>query len=160
LTGSITGSSDPGLSSGSYDFVTTYLGTPIGSGGTEIQGESNGVGSNEFFYSFFDPSVDMTLFLTGTPSGNRTIPLVTNGSFDGPGFGFAYVSANCAGVTVCTQFSVGVTPGASIFGPVDIFTTVASGAVPEPSTWAMLLAGFAGLGFVGYRAKRKITAIA
>jgi PEP-CTERM motif len=24
-------------------------------------------------------------------------------------------------------------------------------AVPEPSTWAMMLAGFAGLGFLGYR---------
>jgi PEP-CTERM motif len=24
-------------------------------------------------------------------------------------------------------------------------------AVPEPSTWAMMLAGFGGLGFLGYR---------
>ena len=24
-------------------------------------------------------------------------------------------------------------------------------AVPEPSTWAMMLAGFGGLGFIGYR---------
>ena len=29
-------------------------------------------------------------------------------------------------------------------------------AVPEPSTWAMLLIGFAGLGFAGYR-KAKTT---
>lgn len=28
-------------------------------------------------------------------------------------------------------------------------------ATPEPSTWAMLVIGFAGLGFAGYRAKRK-----
>jgi hypothetical protein len=27
--------------------------------------------------------------------------------------------------------------------------------VPEPSTWTMMLLGFAGLGFVGYRASRK-----
>ena len=27
--------------------------------------------------------------------------------------------------------------------------------VPEPSTWAMVLIGFAGLGFVGYRASRR-----
>jgi hypothetical protein len=27
--------------------------------------------------------------------------------------------------------------------------------VPEPSTWLMMIAGFAGLGFVGYRASRK-----
>ena len=26
-----------------------------------------------------------------------------------------------------------------------------SGAVPEQSTWAMLLLGFAGLGYAGYR---------
>jgi hypothetical protein len=31
-------------------------------------------------------------------------------------------------------------------------------AVPEPSTWAMMLAGFAGLGYVGFRARR--TAVA
>jgi hypothetical protein len=32
-------------------------------------------------------------------------------------------------------------------------------AVPEPSTWAMMVAGFAGLGFVGWRARRR-TAVA
>ena len=31
-------------------------------------------------------------------------------------------------------------------------------AVPEPSTWAMMLIGFAGLGFASYRARR--TAVA
>jgi hypothetical protein len=33
------------------------------------------------------------------------------------------------------------------------------GFVPEPSTWAMMLLGFAGLGFAGYRSARK-TAVA
>jgi hypothetical protein len=28
---------------------------------------------------------------------------------------------------------------------------IVAGAVPEPSTWAMMLLGFAGLGLVGYR---------
>jgi hypothetical protein len=32
--------------------------------------------------------------------------------------------------------------------------------VPEPSTWAMMLVGFAGLGFVGYRRSRKAASIA
>jgi hypothetical protein len=30
------------------------------------------------------------------------------------------------------------------------------GAVPEPSTWAMMLLGFTGVGFVAYRRKRKV----
>ena len=28
-------------------------------------------------------------------------------------------------------------------------------AIPEPSTWAMLLVGFAGVGFAGYRRSQK-----
>jgi hypothetical protein len=32
--------------------------------------------------------------------------------------------------------------------------------IPEPSTWAMMLLGFAGLGFVGYRRSRKAASIA
>ena len=32
--------------------------------------------------------------------------------------------------------------------------------IPEPSTWAMMLLGFAGLGFAGYRASRKSAALA
>jgi hypothetical protein len=34
-----------------------------------------------------------------------------------------------------------------------------TGSVPEPSTWAMMVAGFVGLGFAGYRASRKSAAI-
>lgn len=33
-------------------------------------------------------------------------------------------------------------------------------AVPEPSTWALVALGFAGLGFAGYRARRKTGAVA
>jgi hypothetical protein len=35
---------------------------------------------------------------------------------------------------------------------------VSSNAIPEPSTWAMMLLGFAGLGFAGYRASRRSVA--
>jgi hypothetical protein len=34
--------------------------------------------------------------------------------------------------------------------------TIASG-VPEPSTWAMMILGFAGVGFMAYRKKSKPT---
>ena len=37
--------------------------------------------------------------------------------------------------------------------PIDANAAIA--AVPEPSTWAMMLLGFAGLGFMAYRQKSK-----
>jgi PEP-CTERM motif len=40
----------------------------------------------------------------------------------------------------------------SVFGYFDV------SAVPEPSTWAMLLIGFVGIGFAGYRKRRQYTA--
>jgi hypothetical protein len=40
------------------------------------------------------------------------------------------------------------------------FDLAIGGAVPEPSTWAMMLVGFAGLGFAGYRSTRQRAAVA
>jgi len=38
--------------------------------------------------------------------------------------------------------------------------TAIAGAVPEPSTWAMMILGFAGVGFMAYRRKTKLRLIA
>jgi hypothetical protein len=40
------------------------------------------------------------------------------------------------------------------------FSGAWTGGVPEPSTWAMMLIGFAGLGFAGYRARKPSAALA
>jgi hypothetical protein len=48
-----------------------------------------------------------------------------------------------------------VADGSGGFG----FDFAVGGAVPEPSTWAMMLIGFAGLGFAGSRASRKNVAV-
>jgi len=37
---------------------------------------------------------------------------------------------------------------------------VPNGTIPEPSTWVMMLLGFAGLGFAGYRARKQTADIA
>ena len=37
---------------------------------------------------------------------------------------------------------------------VTLVSSVTTRAVPEPSTWAMMLIGFAGLGFAGYKRAR------
>ena len=42
--------------------------------------------------------------------------------------------------------------------PTSVSFVLTAPAAPEPSTWAMMLAGFAGLGFAGYRASRRAAA--
>ena len=152
LSGTINGSNDPALASGTYRFVTTYLGpdTPEAGPGAPFA-QANPMNTNQFFYDSFDPSTNMTLELF-TSGGERDIALVTNGLFDGPGFGFGFVSASCTGIDNCTQAGVGLTPGSTISGPVAI--SVSFTAVPEPATWAMMLVGFGGLG-VAIRSRRK-----
>ena len=48
--------------------------------------------------------------------------------------------------------AIAAIPLPSLSGGLDTVNVAA--AVPEPSTWAMMLLGFVGLGFVGYRRKR------
>jgi hypothetical protein len=38
--------------------------------------------------------------------------------------------------------------------------SVTGSTVPEPATWAMMLIGFAGLGFLGYRRNPKAVSVA
>jgi hypothetical protein len=45
--------------------------------------------------------------------------------------------------------------GALVFGSITGLSFEATGGVPEASTWAMMLAGFAGLGFLAYRRTNK-----
>jgi hypothetical protein len=61
--------------------------------------------------------------------------------------------------------SLGLTPGSYVYSwgtgdHADTFTlNVVAGSVPEPSTWAMILIGFAGLGYAAARRKRVVTAL-
>ena len=43
-------------------------------------------------------------------------------------------------------------------GPFNAAFSLSGSVIPEPSTWAMMLLGFAGLGFAGYRQARKASA--
>ena len=45
-------------------------------------------------------------------------------------------------------------------GAGSVTVTPITGSTPEPATWAMMLAGFAGLGFLGYRRTVKARAAA
>ena len=71
---------------------------------------------------------------------------------------FSVANATIADVTAGNPINIFV---ADVFssqtgntGPVDV-STGNTGAVPEPSTWAMMILGFAGIGFIAYRRKSK-----
>jgi PEP-CTERM motif len=160
LSGSILSSNLAGFTSGTYSFVTTYTGDLAPSGQAPL-GQASGPGSSFFFYSFLDPSTTMTLTLTNGPN-TFTEALVTNGSFGAPFFNFSDVAPiSCGGVAVaiCDPADVGVTNGASFSSPVTITIDIPA-AVPEPSTWAMMILGFAGVGFMAYRRRKPAAALA
>ena len=151
MSGAITGGNTAGLNSGTYQFVTTYLGPDSPTAGPNApKAVANAPNSNSFVYSFLDPSTNMTLFIQ-TPNGNFSEALVTNGVFQA-GFGFSYANTVCTGLGVnpCSQALVGNTPGATITGhitgQVSLNSDTLNGGVPEPASWALMLLGFGGLG--------------
>jgi uncharacterized protein (TIGR03118 family) len=83
----------------------------------------------------------------GTLDGSNGSPLVIDGLW-----GLTIGNGSAAGSLNTLFFTAGPNgENDGLFGSL---------AVPEPSTWAMLLLGFAGLGFAGYRASRKSVAFA
>jgi hypothetical protein len=110
--------------------------------GTTILSE-NGAGSSTFDFSFRGD------LLLGVVAGGF-VSVALNGDY--------FLSESVGDNTVINL--------GSIFGPnIDLTiegegTFAFGGAVPEPATWAMMLIGFAGLGYAGWRAQRNAVALA
>jgi hypothetical protein len=110
----------------------------------------------------YDCTTELTFYLWNAPSASPPVVITPPPIFD------PVVTASSGGA-VDPPDPIGAPggdgPGGSPTGPVDpIGTPGAPGgdppggsptAVPEPSTWAMLLLGFAGLGYAGFRRSRR-----
>jgi hypothetical protein len=123
-----------------------------------------------------------TTFVAGALSDTITDPVLIENTSVSPGFmGFSQTIApfpdesltNAVFDTYNLKTALGLTTGALsvaaatfvtghgtlVFPADDSITSLsfeATGGVPEPSTWAMMLLGFVGLGFAGYRKRRKL----
>jgi PEP-CTERM motif len=63
-----------------------------------------------------------------------------------------FVDIGCAYVSGVCDFG---NPGASGAPPFSLLDNVSMTAVPEPATWAMMGIGFVGLGYAGFRGRRR-----
>ena len=72
-------------------------------------------------------------------------------------FGVEFASANDVFNGYVDNFTIGIDGVNTTF---DFESGPGVGTVPEPSTWAMMIFGFCGLGFMAYRRKRSGSALA
>jgi hypothetical protein len=138
--------------SGSYVLSDSFGGIPSETAVVKSDGiTATFTLTGEFIGSFTVPD-------SSTPSGNYvSVNPYYTGSFSGEPFVTFYTTEFSAG------FSLGEQPGDIGINLIDQFPTAGTldggqmftvSDVPEPSTWAMLILGFAGIGFMAYRRKR------
>jgi PEP-CTERM motif len=159
-----------------FDWTLAGPATSLGGFGTP------GSGSGTFTVTT-GANGDLITAITGELGGNSVslLPQGTDGSDDllfpvGTSFtgGTSVVDLDTGGIAVSTTlgdfhifgagspFSVGTVSGNDIdeVGPGGFGVgTLAVSAVPEPSTWAMMILGFAGVGFMAYRRKQNGPAV-
>jgi hypothetical protein len=106
-------------------------------------------------------SIQLTGSLGGdaffTPAYLNSAPAGQPGSFSGWSLANFTFTANATS-EVLSFLAVG-TPGGNL-PPFALLDGVSLTAVPEPSTWAMMLLGFGGLGYAAFRRRRTAIAIA
>jgi PEP-CTERM motif len=146
--------------------AATLVGPLVGSTGTF--GLWNGLSANASSL-YFSAGVDLYTISTTTGIATLIGPLgggVELGAMveeDGVLYGGAQIPS--VSVETLDPTTGAATSGPPLTGASGTFWGLApdplrTSAVPEPSTWAMMLLGFAGLGFAGYRKSHKAVSIA
>jgi hypothetical protein len=153
---------------GSVDLIgETTTGTDFdfypGNGGyVDLDGSTGAAGTLQTLGSFAAGSYTLTFDLGGNARGDvDKTTTITLGDFTTSitlGSSSPYAPHTFSFTTTGGQLSFADLPaGNQNLGNVldNVTLSAGAGAVPEPSTWALMLAGFAGLGFAGYRASRR-----
>jgi len=159
------------VTSGSIDLIGGYWqGAPApvgvnGSGSVDLDGNSPGAISLTTSLSLAAGSYVLDFYLSGNPDGTPPLKTVDVSVGSATDQVFTYDTAamgNTHGDMKYVLETVAfTTPGATSltftsgdnggtpYGPVIGAVTISS--VPEPSTWAMMILGFLGVGFISYR---------
>jgi hypothetical protein len=139
-----------------FDLYPSTLG-PDGEAGLEIHNQANSFSDVFHFASSSDVhvnnflSVNSLTYTPGATGGTFTISGFTNQQLTLDVFLLEEYSGTSANTITFRDLRL----NADSFSP-----NFVTGAVPEPSTWAMMLLGFAGIGFLAYRRKSTPISIA
>jgi hypothetical protein len=177
-TGQIAGivSGGPGFTSPTFTQINSLLPVNDNSQATGVNNTGEVVGfyqEGANFTGFTDIGGSITSFLFPTSVSTQALGVNDLGEIVGDytladGNMFGFLDNNGVFTTLDPFGSTAVTAnGINDLGGIVGFYADANGntigfetTIPEPSTWAMLLLGFAGLGFLGYRKARQGTAAA
>jgi hypothetical protein len=111
----------------------------------------------ESFFTYSD--VSLQLVGAGPSDCSVSLPSAISGSFSRAAaetFSFGNVGVTGTHAGTCS-FTVGLfADGVELATEADTIT-VTGGAAPEPSTWAMMIIGFAAFGYMGYRKRAKVS---
>ena len=152
--------------SGSVDWIGNYW-TPPSSGGGSVDLDGNSVGAiSQTLFDLAAGTYKVTFALSGNPDGPPPTKALQVGVTGSTAQDYAYPivgdKANMNYSMSCTSSAWGGgdatltfaslnTPSTNPYGPV--IGDVSISAVPEASTWAMMILGFLGIGSVAYRRK-------
>jgi hypothetical protein len=106
------------------------------------------------------PTGTIGTYNSGGPGAFALVGVFTGGSVSNIPFTIG-ASDTLVVPTGATKLYFGFADGAGFFGPSGFYQdnsgqlNVVASAVPEPSTWAMMILGFLGIGFMAYRRKSK-----
>jgi PEP-CTERM motif len=165
-------------------FTATGFNNPFDpGGGGALTLSANGLGENQTGPGTACSSVDcgiahlfgVGVVASGNPINDAIITGVDPGEtfnfFAGPAIGGTFINtfdSTCTGPVAGTCLITGFGDAATIAVEMNTEGTIfvaavsanPSNTVPEPSTWGMLLLGFAGLGYAGFRQRRKSVSLA
>jgi len=136
---------------------TTDIGTDVKEGFASVDATSNtnlfhtltitaptGFTFTDVIFDIANPAPDFTV--TGSNGGNSSVSEVPSG--DREFLALALHGTSLTWLTIQAADGMG-------FGAMKQFEISGVSAVPEPSTWAMMILGFAGIGFMAYRRRNQ-----
>jgi choice-of-anchor C domain-containing protein len=161
------------VGTGSIDYIHGYWeqGPAAGDRSIDLNGTSLGSISQPFAVTP-GTTYTVTFLMSGNSDGDPTVKTMVVSTTSSPGHVFSFDTTGkdiptpmgwtsnsfsfvALGSSETITFTSTSSADFSAFGPA--LDLVSVSAVPEASTWAMMLIGFAGLGLVAYRRARRTT---